>query len=114
MNYFKSEDDSGEAIENLAGLADFCGVWEKDQDDIKSKVRLQKIIYKATACGASINFKDNGVVVGSIVEGVDGDGTQYYTLEYPFYPDKFEEILNQVEKEADELWNAANKDSQLW
>ncbi len=63
----------------------------------------KKAVYKGTACGAWLEFKDDSVVVGSIVEGVDY-GTDSYPLKYPFGEDDFWSALTVVESEANEIW----------
>lgn len=67
--------------------------------------RAVKGIYKGTNCGASLQKIDNGVKVGSIVEGVDGDGTEYFDFTFPFDMQQFWETLTEVERQAAELWN---------
>jgi len=64
----------------------------------------QKAVYKGTACGAYLEFKDDSVVVGSIVEGVDY-GTQAHVMKYPFGEDDFWSALTVVESEAQEIWD---------
>lgn len=90
----------------------------------KLKSLIEKAIYKNTSCGASIQFipetpnkldsadgsileygNEGGIIVGSIVEGVDGDGTEYHTLMYPFTMEAFNEAMNAVEEEAKYIWN---------
>ena len=74
---------------------------------VKDKAGLAKAIYKGTDCGASCQplFSRDGVVIGSIVEGVDGDGTHYFDLRFPFTMDKFWEIVQAVEDEAKDIWD---------
>lgn len=66
---------------------------------------LEKAIYKGTSCGAACRSLDtnDGVIIGSIVEGVDGDGTQYYELRFPFDIETFWDIVQAVENEANEI-----------
>jgi len=80
-----------ELVEDIIGEEDF--------------ERFQKAIYKGTSCGASCQKIDNGVRIGSIVEGVDGDGTQYYDLTFPFDTKDFWDRMSDVEREAEELFN---------
>ena len=69
--------------------------------------QLKRNTYKYTACGAWIYESDSGVALGSIVEGVD-EGTQTYTLNYPFTIEEFWEALQAVENEAEEIWKATH------
>ena len=66
---------------------------------------LDRAVYKGTNCGASCQKVEHGVMIGSIVEGVDGDGTEYHTLTFPFTMKKFWETLQAVEDEADLIWH---------
>lgn len=65
--------------------------------------KIKKAIYKGTDCGAWVNFESDGVEVGSIVEGVD-EGTETFTLKYPFEIKKFWEALDEIEKDANRIW----------
>ncbi|MBO00359.1 MAG: hypothetical protein CL438_06845 [Acidimicrobiaceae bacterium] len=69
--------------------------------------QLERNTYKYTTCGAWIHESDWGVALGSIVEGVD-EGTQTYTLNYPFTIEEFWEALQAVEDEAAEIWKATH------
>ena len=69
--------------------------------------QLKRSIYKYTSCGAWIIETEYGVELGSIVEGVD-EGTQTYALNFPFSIDQFQDALQSVEDEAQEIWNATH------
>jgi hypothetical protein len=65
--------------------------------------------YKYTDCGAFIEFKNDGIVIGSIVEGSDV-GTQIYNLNYN--KDKVEKLsstMELIEAEASLIWAWANE-----
>tara|TARA_Y100000401_G_scaffold34902_1_gene26045 strand:- start:102 stop:491 length:390 start_codon:yes stop_codon:yes gene_type:complete len=66
--------------------------------------QVKRSTYKYTSCGAWIAEEDQGVRVGSIVEGCDW-GTETHELNYPFEIDCFWKALELVEKEAKEIWN---------
>ncbi len=66
-------------------------------------------VYKYTDCGAWIEFKDDCVRVGSIVEGADF-GTTVYKLPYPFEPTLYDRAIEAIEAEADAIWKWANGD----
>jgi hypothetical protein len=72
---------------------------------VKNAAALEKAIYKGTSCGAACrSLKTNdGVIIGSIVEGVDGDGTEYHELRFPFDIEDFWDIVQLVEEEADAI-----------
>tara|TARA_R100001082_G_C4243108_1_gene108216 strand:- start:156 stop:521 length:366 start_codon:yes stop_codon:yes gene_type:complete len=65
--------------------------------------QVKRSTYKYTSCGAWIAEEDQGVRVGSIVEGCDW-GTETHELNYPFEIDCFWKALELVEKEAEEIW----------
>lgn len=65
---------------------------------------LEKYIYRSTNCGASIQKIDNGVKVGSIIEGYDAE-TKYYDLVFPFNMGDFYDTITAIEREAAAIWN---------
>ena len=77
------------------------------EDDETRMSRIKRSTYKCTDCGAWVEFYDSGVSVGSIVEGVD-HGTESHALLYPFEFEKFWEALEDVEAEAEEIWNSTH------
>lgn len=69
----------------------------------------ERWIYKSTACGAWINFTDDGIVLGSIVEGCDF-GTMTYPLSYKGITSKdIQDRIDAIEAEASAIWDWANK-----
>jgi len=72
---------------------------------VKDQAGLERRVYKGTTCGASCQKIDGGIMVGSIVEGVDGDGTEYHKLLFPFTKDEMWDTLQKVEEDASEIWN---------
>lgn len=70
---------------------------------------IKKAIYKGTRCGAWIEFMDDGIRLGSIVEGSDAE-TKTHKLAYPFDYNEIWEALEVIEDEADYLWHEANAD----
>jgi hypothetical protein len=69
----------------------------------------ERHLYKYTDCGAWIEFKENGILLGSIVEGCDF-GTSSYFLRYKdnFTSEDIQERLDAIEKEAEAIWEWAN------
>jgi hypothetical protein len=61
-------------------------------------------VYKGTNCGAFLKFIDGGIVLGSVVEGVDY-GTENYELIFPFTTEEFWTALIEIEREAKQIWN---------
>jgi hypothetical protein len=90
-------------IENVLELADTVYGCEPP-DEKSARGTLRKCLYKYTSCGAFIEFLDDGVVIGSIVEGVDW-GTDNHTLHYPFTNTEFWEAVESVEEEASQIWD---------
>ena len=68
---------------------------------------LEQAVCKGTECGAFIVSEAGQVVVGSIVEGVDRE-TENHILVYPFTLSDFWSALEEVELEAEEIWNATH------
>tara|TARA_Y100001973_G_C5170162_1_gene318557 strand:- start:290 stop:637 length:348 start_codon:yes stop_codon:yes gene_type:complete len=74
--------------------------------------------YKFTDCGAwcATAHDDQseviGVKVGSIVEGSDAE-TDVHTIKFPFKMKEFWAALDEVESEAEMLWNEANGDTEM-
>jgi len=76
----------------------------------ENEEQCHRRIYKYTDCGAWIEFKESGIVIGSIVEGCDF-GTATYPL---YYSDDFTSAdiqarIDAVEKEASAIWEWANR-----
>lgn len=76
--------------------------------------QVKKNTFKYTNCGAWIGEGafgenlENGIAVGSIVEGADYD-TSTYILFYPFEIQEFWDALSEVEYEADQIWKEVNE-----
>ena len=79
--------------------------------------QVTRSTYKYTNCGAwcATAHDDQceviGVKVGSIVEGSDAE-TEVHTLKFPFKLKDFWIALDNVEEEAEMLWNEANIDDE--
>ena len=72
--------------------------------------RIEKALFKGTACGAWIEFPDDGLVVGSIVEGSDVD-CESYSFDWTGEEDVesfLTNALDEIEMEAEELWRECN------
>jgi hypothetical protein len=76
-----------------------------DELGVEDLDRLKRAIYKGTNCGAWIceTEEKNGLMVGSIVEGVDSE-TETFTLTFPFLYPELWEALEEVEAQADQIW----------
>jgi hypothetical protein len=75
----------------------------------ESESQFERYLYKATSCGAWVEWKDNGIVLGSIVEGCDF-GTATYPLHYAdgFTGRDIQDRIDAIEREASAIWDWAN------
>ena len=92
---------SNTIVNNMTDLLSLRGCGEETFGQLKRNV------YKYTSCGAWVLMREQGVELGSIVEGVD-EGTETHKLNYPFTIDQFQDALQAVEDEAKEIWNATH------
>jgi hypothetical protein len=86
-------------IRNSKEYCDY--VCAEDEEDAKRN------LYKYTDCGAWVEFLEDGIKLGSIVEGCD-EGTDTHTLFYPFLETDYDETIQEIEKQADLIWDWAN------
>lgn len=77
---------------------------EKDNRDESG---IKRGVYKYTDCGAWIEFNENGVKLGSIVEGSD-HGADSIDLTWKEIPVKFTTSLDVIEAQCDLIWQWAN------
>jgi len=83
-----------------------------DYFSAKTEDQAKKNLYKATSCGAFIEFEENGIILGSIVEGSD-EGTTTFHLAYDdITEDYLENIIGRIENEADLIWKWANEEDE--
>ena len=88
-------------VNNLADFLEQRGHGEETFADVDRNT------YKYTTCGAWAREVENGIEVGSIVEGVDY-GTDTHTVTYPFKLKDFYDALQLVEDQADEIWKSTH------
>jgi hypothetical protein len=75
----------------------------------KTEQQAKKHIYKYTDCGAWIEFEEDGIALGSIVEGSES-GTSTFKIKYEdVTKDRLEETIKKIEDEAKLIWDWANK-----
>jgi len=72
-----------------------------------TREQAERNIYKYNDCGPWIKWHDNGVELGSIVEGSDVDITTT-PLTYPFTEDDYDQTMQYVNDEASMEWDIAN------
>ena len=82
---------------------------DENETEAQQIAHCQKWLYKSTDCGAWIEFTEDGIIIGSIVEGCDF-GTATYPLSYNGLTSKdIQDRIDAVEDEADALWKWANE-----
>lgn len=67
---------------------------------------LKRDVYKYTDCGAWIDWTDETMTIGSIVEGSDAEFAM--TFQFPVYLDEVDEWFEELEQLTDEAWYEAN------
>ena len=78
--------------------------------DAETEMEARSNIYRFTECGAFLEFEDNGIVIGSIVEGSES-GTETFKFEYGKFTEKeLQEAIQEIEKQASLIWDWANKE----
>lgn len=68
---------------------------------------LERSVYKYTACGAWINWDENEIRIGSIVEGSDKEFS-CDPLVFPFDSKEYDKQMEWLEYETDREWHFAN------
>lgn len=75
----------------------------------QNEEQAKRYLYKYTDCGAWIEFEEDQILLGSIVEGSES-GTTTFKIKYQdFNGDKIEEVIKKIEDEASIIWDWANK-----
>lgn len=77
-------------------------------EDNRDEAWIKRGVYKYTDCGASIEFNENGVKLGSIVEGSDF-GADSIDLTWKEIPSKFTSSLQAIEDQCELIWQWANE-----
>ena len=67
---------------------------------------LKHDIYKYTDCGAWIDWNDESMTIGSIVEGSDAEFSK--TFKFPVSMDEVDEWYEELEQLTEEAWHEAN------
>lgn len=85
-------------IQNIEDYAEYIGIETE---------HLKRAIYKGTACGAWIEWDEEKLMIGSIVEGSDAEFDR--TFYFPVESEKIEAWFEQLEELTDEAWREANE-----
>lgn len=104
IDYYREEEGKAFHAACVAEVAKFFG----EPEDVTLE-RLNRRIYKATDCGAWVNFSMTkpAVQFGCIIEGSDAE-LQCDWLVWPFEQAHIEAALQWLEDESDVLWKEAN------
>ena len=79
-----------------------------DPDNLKYEL-IERQLYKYTECGAWISFSDEGIRLGSIVEGCDF-GSAVYPLKWAdVNRESLYARIEAIENEVEALWDWANE-----
>lgn len=97
-------------MEGQEVIAEFFSVEVSDTTQAQFENDVARVLYKATSCGAWIEFHDWGIRLGSIVEGAD-IGTATYPLHYAdkFTSKDIQDRIDAIEAEASAIWDWANE-----
>lgn len=104
----------------IKSFDELCDAFDVSREAYPNNLRLlQKTLYKNTACGMYLeptlgaNKHDpTGVVIGSIVEGSD-QGTESYSLLFPFELSEFNNIIGRIEDEAEEIFDGIKNEDEF-
>ena len=100
--YFKNvESYSGEGEETV-----ICSVNDLCDYLCTTPERLEHDMFKYTACGMPISWDDEKVTLGVYAEGADAGYS--HDLLFPFTGKEFDDLVEYVEQESDELWHMWN------
>jgi len=88
-------------IKNIYHLADYFGVGSEGYT-IHNKI--EKALYKSSSCGAWVHFDNDGIIIGSIVEGSDFE-IKADKLTYPFPEKSLDQTIEFVEGEVQVVWD---------
>ena len=72
--------------------------------------RLERDMYKYTDCGMPISWDNEKVMLGVYAEGADAEWS--HDLFFPFTGKEFDDMVEYVEEESDQLWHEWNDDDE--
>lgn len=73
----------------------------------KDESGLERALFKYTDCGMCADWDNDKITLVGYVEGCDAEHP-HETLYFPFTLEKFREVRNRLEEEADEMWHEWN------
>lgn len=84
----------------ITNINDYAKYYDSEVD------RLKHDVYTYTDCGAWINWDNDTMSIGSIVEGSDAEFAK--TFSFPVDSEAIDNWINELEKLAYEAWEEAN------
>ena len=104
--YYKSvEKYSGKGDETvICSVNDLCDYLGTTPD------RLERDMFKYTACGMPIAWDDDKVTLCVYAEGADSEWS--HDLFFPFTAKEFNNLVDYVEEESEQLWHEWNDDEE--
>ena len=86
----------------INSIKDYC-------DYVGSTVQsIKRDTYKYTDCGAWIDWDDDSISIGSIVEGSNAEFSR--TFDLPCTTEEIDDWFEELERLTDEAWHEANDD----
>ena len=77
--------------------------------DNRDNSKVERCVYKDTECGAWISFNEDGIQLGSIVEGCDIEISPV-SIGWKDIPNSFTESVDTINKQACAIWDWANEE----
>jgi hypothetical protein len=106
-SYFGWEYEDDKKYTGVGEQAVICSIEDLCSELGTTVDRIERDMYKNTACGMPIEWNERGVTLVGYVEGADCDGPSE-TLEFPFTMKEFNETVQRLEDAADEMWHEWN------
>ena len=96
-------------IDNIYELAKFFGI-DNAENSTEEELdeRINHLLFKNTDCGMSVYIEDDGITLGSIVEGWDEGYVEAPKLFYPINKKDIEDWSEIVNRRACMCWDIIN------
>ena len=96
-------------INNIYELAKFYGIDNADGLTVEEiDMKLNRLLFKYTECGMSVHIEDDGITLGSIVEGWDEGYVEAPKLFYPIDKKDINDWTEIVNRRACMCWDVIN------
>lgn len=100
-------------INNIYELAKFFGI--DNAEDLTTEeidTLINHLLFKYTDCGMCVHIEDNGITLGSIVEGWDDGFIEAPKLFYPIDKNDIEDWMEIVNRRACICWEIINREGE--